>query len=280
MTRTTMKRLGVIGAGGIAELALTSLAKALTTPLDHVAILVPADAADHAKALIARCGPALAAKTAIHSELKSLLADQPDVVAECAGHVAVRDYGTTILEAGCDLIVISIGSLADDAIRVKLEAAAKAGGGRLVLPAGAVGGIDALAAAKLSGLEEVVYTGRKPPKAWKGTPAEKLLALDTLGEANIFFEGSARDAAQTYPFNANVAATLAIAGIGLDATKVRLVADPGVTRNVHEFAVRSGCGDFTVRLEGRPSASNPKTSQLAGYSMARELINRVSAIAI
>ena len=283
MTANKMKRLGVIGAGGIAELALTSLAKALDAPLDHVAILVPANAAPQARALLERCGSSLAAATAIHSDLKALLADRPDVVAECAGHVAVRDYGATILEAGCDLIVISIGSLADDAIRTRLEAAAKAGGGRLVLPAGAVGGIDALAAAKLSGLEEVIYTGRKPPKAWKGTPAEKLLDLDTLGThgtAVTFFEGSARDAARTYPFNANVAATLAIAGIGLDATKVRLVADPNVTRNVHEFAVRSGCGDFSVRLEGRPSAANPKTSQLAGYSMARELINRVSAVAI
>ncbi len=280
MMAKKMTRLGLIGAGGIAELALTSLVKALDAPLDHVAILVPADAAPQARVLLERCGPALAAATAVHSDLKALLADRPDVVAECAGHVAVRDYGATVLEAGCDLIVISIGSLADDAIRGRLEAAAKSGGGRLVLPAGAVGGIDALASARLSGLEEVIYTGRKPPKAWKGTPAEKLLDLDTLKDAAVFFEGSARDAAQTYPFNANVAATLAIAGIGLDATKVRLVADPGVTRNVHEFAVRSGCGDFSVRLEGRPSASNPKTSQLAGYSMARELINRVGAVAI
>lgn len=280
MTAKTMTRLGVIGAGGIAELALTSLVKALDAPLDHVALLVPERSIERAEALLERCGPALTRSAAIHSDVAALLADKPDTVAECAGHVAVRDHGATILEAGCDFIVISIGALADDGLHRQLAKAAKSGGSRLVLPAGAVGGIDALAAAKLSGLEEVIYTGRKPPKAWKGTPAEKLLALDTLTDAAIFFEGSARDAAQAYPFNANVAATLAIAGIGLDATRVRLVADPGVSRNVHEFSVRSGCGDFSVRLEGRPSASNPKTSQLAGYSMARELINRVSAVAI
>lgn len=275
-----MTRLGVIGAGGIAELALISLVKALDAPLDHVAILVPERSTGRAEALLERCGPALTRSAAIHSDIAALLADRPDTVAECAGHVAVREHGAAILEAGCDFIVISIGALADDGLRTELEAAAESGASRLVLPAGAVGGIDALAAAKLSGLEEVIYTGRKPPKAWKGTPAEKLLDLDTLMNAATFFEGSARDAAQTYPFNANVAATLAIAGIGLDGTKVRLVADPGVSRNVHEFSVRSGCGDFSVRLEGRPSASNPKTSQLAGYSMARELINRVGAVAI
>lgn len=275
-----MTRLGVIGAGGIAELALTSLVKALDAPLDHVAILVPERSTERAEALLERCGPALTRSAAIHSDISALLADRPDTVAECAGHVAVRDYGAKALNAGCDFIVISIGALADDDLHRELASAAKAGASRLVLPAGAVGGIDALAAAKLSGLEEVIYTGRKPPKAWKGTPAEKLLELDTLMNAATFFEGSARDAARTYPLNANVAATLAIAGIGLDATKVRLVADPGVTRNVHEFSVRSGCGDFEVKLEGRPSAANPKTSQLAGYSMARELINRVSTVAI
>lgn len=279
MTRK-MTRLGVIGAGGIAELALTSLVKSLDAPLDHVAILVPERSIERAESLLDRCGPALTRSAAIHSGIAALLADRPDTVAECAGHVAVRDHGPAILRAGSDLIVISIGALADDGLHRKLMSAAKTGASRLVLPAGAVGGIDALAAAKLSGLEEVIYTGRKPPKAWKGTPAQKLLDLDTLSEAATFFEGSARDAAQTYPFNANVAATLAIAGIGLDDTKVRLVADPSVTRNVHEFAVRSGCGDFEVKLEGRPSASNPKTSQLTGYSMARELINRVSAVAI
>ncbi|MFA6265572.1 MAG: aspartate dehydrogenase [Pseudolabrys sp.] len=280
MKRRDLRRLGIIGAGGIAELALTSLAKGLTAPLEHVAILVPANATSQAQALLDRCGPALASSNAIHSDPKALLAGEPDVVAECAGHAAVRDYGATILESGCDLIVISIGSLADDTLRMQLEGAAKQGGSRLVLPAGAIGGIDALAAARLSGLEQVIYTGRKPPKAWRGTPAEKLLDLDTLTEASIFFEGSARAAATTYPLNANVAATLALAGVGFEATQVRLVADPGVTRNVHEFAVRSGCGDFTVKLEGRPSAANPKTSQMAGYSVARELLNRAGAVVI
>lgn len=201
-------------------------------------------------------------------------------MAECASHEAVRDYGPAVLEASCDLIVISIGALSSDALRQSLTDAAVAGGGRMILPPGAIGGIDALAAARLSGLESVIYTGRKPPLAWRGTPAERAVALDSLNEATVFFEGSARKAAEDYPLNANVAAALALAGIGLDATKVRLVADPAIKRNVHEFAVSSGCGDFSVRLEGRPSPTNPKTSLLAGYSVARALLNRTGSIAI
>jgi aspartate dehydrogenase len=276
----TFRRLGIIGAGGIAELALTSLAKGLSSPLDCICIIVPAQFEAQARQLLDRCGDTLAKTRHVHTELSAFLADKPDVVAECASHVAVRDYGPAILEAGCDLVVISIGSLSDDTLRKRLETAARKGCARLVLPPGAIGGIDALAAARLSGLDEVIYTGRKPPKAWRGTPAEKLLDLDALKEPAIFFEGSARTAAQDYPFNANVAATLALAGIGFEATQVRLVADPGVSRNVHEFAVRSGCGDFSMRLEGRPSAANPKTSQMAGYSVARELLNRAGAVVI
>jgi aspartate dehydrogenase len=275
-----MKRLGVIGCGGIADVVLTTLAKELSAPLDQVSLLVPAQFASQAQALLDRVGAPLGDSREVHTELAALIADKPDVVAECASHVAVQDYGAAILHAGCDLVVISIGSLSDEGLYDRLAAAAKAGGARLVLPSGAIGGIDALSAARLSGLESVVYTGRKPPKAWKGTPAETLLALDELAGPAVFFEGSARKAAADYPFNANVAATLAIAGIGLDRTEVRLVADPGISRNVHEFAVRSACGDFTVKLEGRPSPANPKTSLMAGYSVARELINRASPMVI
>lgn len=275
-----LRRLAIIGAGGIADVALSTLAERLDAPLDHVSILIPKEFAAQAQGLLDRLGDKLAVSRIVRTDVAVLLADMPDVVAECASHVAVRDFGPVILRAGCDLVVISIGALSDDNLRSELQRAAKAGGARLVLPPGAIGGIDALAAARLSGLEKVIYTGRKPPKAWRGTPAEKLLALDALREPAIFFKGSAREAARDYPFNANVAATLALAGIGFETTQVQLVADPSIVRNVHEFSVSSGCGDFTMQLEGRPSATNPKTSLMAGYSVGRELLNRTGTIVI
>ena len=276
----SLRLLGIIGCGGIAELVLSTLADNLSTPLAQVSMLASERSAAKARALLDRLGDRLAKTRNVHNGIASLLADRPDAVAECASHVAVRDHGAAILAAGCDFVVISIGALSDDNLRSQLIDAARRGGARLVLPPGAVGGVDALAAAKLSGLESVVYSGRKPPKAWKGSPAEELLALDSLTEPTIFFEGSARTAASDYPFNANVAATLALAGLGLDATQVRLIADPDITRNVHEVAVRSRCGDFTVRLEGRPSPANPKTSLMAGYSVARDLLNRAGPMVI
>lgn len=275
-----LRRLGVIGAGGIADVALSTLVERLSSPLELVTILVPAQFHTQAQELLDRLGDKLAASRRLVTDIDALLADRPNAVAECASHVAVRDYGPAILEVGCDLVLISIGSLSDEDLRKRLEQAAGTGGSRVVLLAGAVGGIDALVAARLSGLESVIYTGRKPPKAWVGTAAERLIDLHALIEPAVFFEGNAREAARDYPFNANVAATLGLAGIGFEQTQVRLIADPAVSRNVHEFSVRSGCGDFTMKLESRPSASNPKTSLMAGYSVARELLNRTGTMVI
>jgi aspartate dehydrogenase len=275
-----MRRLGIIGAGGMAETLLQALAEGLPAPLEAVAILASARSAEKARALLDRFGARLAGRLLVETDRAAFLATRPDVVAECAGHGAVREHGAAVLEAGAELIVISIGALADDALRLALEEAATRGGSRLVLPSGAVGGIDVLGAAQLSGLEEVTYTGRKPPLAWKGTPAEALLDLGALTEPAVFFEGSAREAAMRYPQNANVAATVALAGAGFDATRVRLVADPSITRNLHEVSVRSAAAEFSIRLEGRPSAANPKTSLTAGYSMAREVLNRARRLVV
>jgi aspartate dehydrogenase len=101
-----------------------------------------------------------------------------------------------------------------------------------------------------------------------------------LSAPAIFFEGTARQAATDYPQNSNVAAAVALAGLGFDATKVRLIADPKAARNVHEISVRAGCGDFDLQLEGRPSPLNPKTSLMAGFSVAREILNRTGALVV
>ena len=264
----------------MSQTVLSALASGLPAPLHHVSLLVLPEARDAADALLARAGSGLAAKVAVHTDLDSFLADDPSMVAECAGHGAVRAYGQAVLASGRDLILISVGSLSDDVLFQDLERAAASAGSRLILPPGAIGGIDVLAAARLSGLTEVNYTGRKPPHAWRGTDAERLVSLDALTEPAVFYVGTARQAARDYPQNANVAATVALAGVGFDRTMVRLIADPGITRNVHEVSVRSECADFTIRLEGIASPSNPKTSLTAGYSVARAVLHHFATVVI
>lgn len=208
------------------------------------------------------------------------LAFRPAIAVECASHGAVAAYGPAVLRQGIDMIVASVGALADDGLFADLMAAAAAGNARLILPAGAVPGIDALSAARLGGLDEVAYTSRKPPAAWRGSPAEPAVDLDRLTNPATHFAGNARDAAQAYPKNANVAAIVALAGLGFDRTDVRLVADPEISENIHEIAARGAFGSMQLTIAGRPLPGNPRTSSLAAYSVVRAIIARIGPVVL
>ena len=216
----------------------------------------------------------------IVQSLAELLSYKPDLVVECAGHSAVAAYAAPILEAGLDLVIVSTGSLADAALFEKVKAAAERSKGRVKLPAGALPGVDALSAAKLAGLSSVTLRSSKPPKAWKGTPAEKTHDLDAIAAPTVIFSGTAREAALAFPKNANVAATAALAGIGFEATTVTLVADPGVTQNVHRLEAAGAFGSMTLEIKANPSPDNPKTSHMAALSIMRLLENEATAIVI
>ena len=200
-------------------------------------------------------------------------AETPDLVLECASQQAVAEFGEQILLRGWHLALISTGALADGELESRLRRA----DGRLTLLAGAVAGIDGLAAAKEGGLQRVTYRSRKSPACCRGSYAEQLIALDAVREATVFFEGSAREAARLFPANANVAATVALGGIGLDETRVQLMVDPTTRQNTHTLHVEGMFGEFHLELSGQPLASNPKTSTLAALSAVRacrELIQR------
>ena len=259
-----MLRFGLIGYGAIGRRLVEEVRAGKAGAVELAGVLLRPDQQEEAV-------------PGVHS-LEELLALEPDVVLEAAGPEAAREHGAAILGRKMDFAIASAGALADDGLLAQLQEAARASGARLVVPAGAIGAIDSLAAMRLAGLKSVLYRSIKPPAAWAGSRAADLCDLERLEVREQFFHGSAREAAATFPRNANVAAVVGLAGIGLDDTCVELVADPGATRNRHEIEAEGAAGHFRFCVEGFASDDNPRTSLLTVYSLLRYLTNRASAI--
>lgn len=196
------------------------------------------------------------------------VADLPaiDLLIDCAGHEGLAAHGPRALDLGINVLTLSLGALADDALHENLRSAAIRGGAVLHLASGAIGALDALRAAQIGGLHRVCYSGRKPPAGWRGSPAEDVLDLNDITQPTPHFQGSARDAALRYPKNANVAAAVALAGAGFDATEVTLIADPQAIGNIHEISAEGTFGQAHFQITGTSLPDNPRSSALAAMS--------------
>jgi aspartate dehydrogenase len=260
--RPRARRIAVIGYGAVAD----EMVRCLETR-GELAALAGILARPERLAELTRKA---AGRFAVVDALPRLLDLQPDIVVEAAGHAAVVRFGSDILAQGFDLMIASVGALADRELARALVAAARPGT-ELWIASGAVAGIDGLLAARNAGLRSVTYTSLKEPKAWNGTPAQELLQ-GLLGESAktrrvIFFRGNAREAALQFPQNANVAATIALASLGLDRTRVQLGSDPQVAGPLGIIEADGDFGRFNFEILALASATNPKTSALTGHSM-------------
>lgn len=254
-------RIALLGAGTIARLVLEHLRRGDLPGIEVIGI---------GGRSIASRGAALAAEHALPFVVGggALLALHPQVIVEAASHEAVREHLVPSLEAGASVVVLSAGALADDRLREAAERAARRSGAQLYVPSGGIGGLDALKAACVAGVDEVGIQVAKPPKAWKGIPFVEALDIDLDGmkQACTLFNGTAREGVPHFPQNVNIAAVLSLAGIGFDRTQLEVVADPALTHNTHTIRVAGRCGRFTVVLENVPAPDNPKTAWLACYS--------------
>lgn len=214
--------------------------------------------------------PAIAVSGArLITEPESLGDVRPDIVVEAASREAVSMWGEAALTYSRTFIVSSAGALADEELFDRMHRLAISNASRLIVSSGAVAGIDGLVAASYAGVDVLHHEIIKPPVAWMGTPADGLLK-DAVTEPVSLFAGTARQAANAFPANANVAVVAAKgSGIGLDAARVELVADPSATENRHRIGASGVFGTIKVELHNKPLKDNPKSSQVAALALVR-----------
>jgi len=190
------------------------------------------------------------------------------LVVEAASQEAARYYSPLALSAGVDVLIMSVGVFQDEEFQNDSFRLAKRKGAKIFIPSGAIGGIDALCAASLETIDEVTLTTTKPPSAFDANPylEAKGIRASELRERTELFYGSAREAVKHFPQNINVAATISLAGIGFERTKIRIMCDPQVATNEHHLKAKGKFGELDVVTRNVPSPRNPKTSYLAALS--------------
>ena len=235
--------VGLIGCGAIGTLIAEAVEKKIVN-CDKLLLY------DHKREKADALQKALKFPTAVVKSLDEMLDFQPKVIVEAASQQAVRAYVGRIVAANVDVIVMSTGAL----LGLNVQ------GSRVHVPPGAIGGLDAIGSATLTGIDEVVLTSRKNPKA---------LGMDNKN-AKLVYEGSAEEAAKRFPLGMNVAATLALT-VKPAIVKVQVLSDPTVHRNTHEIQVRWRFGEMLLRFANDPHPQNPHTSALAAWSALKLL---------
>ncbi len=196
-----------------------------------------------------------------------------DLVVEAATQAALREFGRAVLEAGTHLMVLSVGGLVgvlDEWARL-----AENHGCRILVPSGAIAGLDGVKGAREGAITSVTMETRKPPRGLAGAPyiASQRIDLEAIREETLIFEGPATEAVKAFPANVNVVAALSLAGLGPERTRIKLFAVPGLDKNQHRITIEGEFGRLRVEVENVPS-ENPRTgklSYLSAIAMLREL---------
>lgn len=249
-----------VGIGGLGAIG-AHLARALDAGVEGLTLVAVASR-DRGKAERAVSG--FRAPPAVVSLPE--LADRADVVVEAAPAAVFDRIAEAAIARGRVFVPASVGALLP---RMHLVERARETGARIVVPTGALLGLDAVRAAAEGEVESVSIETRKPPRGLLGAPylEENGIDVSDVKEARRVFEGNAFDAARGFPANVNVAAALALAGIGPERTRVEIWADPGVSRNTHTIRVEAAAARLTMTIENVPSEENPRTGLITPLSI-------------
>jgi aspartate dehydrogenase len=263
-------RVGLAGLGGVGLEVARKLIDGVVPGLTLVAVSVRD--ADKARRNLPQLGDMIALRT------YETLADDCDIVVECLPPEHFRDIAISAIDKGRLFMPLSVAQLLDN---WDLVARAREKGARILVPTGALIGLDAVRAAAEGNIKSVTMITRKPPGGLDGAPhlVKNNISVKNLKEPLKVFDGSAREGARGFPANVNVAAALSLAGIGPDRTRLEIWADPALTRNTHRIEVESEVARFSMSIEGVPSA-NPRTGKIVALSTLAALRGLVSELKV
>jgi aspartate dehydrogenase len=207
------------------------------------------------------------------------LGEEAEIVVECAPAAVLRELAEPALARGRLLMVLSCGALLDNFDLIEF---ARRHGGRILVPSGALLGLDAVAAAAEGAITSVHMITRKPPRGLLGAPylVENAIDIGRLTRPRCVFTGTARKAARGFPANVNVAAALALAGLGPDRTTIEIWADPTVIRNTHRIEVEADAAHFSMQIENVPTDENPRTGRITALSVIAALKKLSAPLAV
>ncbi|NYT05785.1 MAG: aspartate dehydrogenase [Methanomicrobiales archaeon] len=243
-----MIRIGLLGCGNVGHV--------IAGHCDMVRIAAVYDTVESRAQELGRLCDAV-----VHTDIAGFIAGDVDLIVEAASVEAVRQYAEEILAHGKDLVILSVGALADEAFRTRLAAEAAREGRRIYIPSGAIIGLDNLKIGQISDIRKLVLRTTKSPRS---------LGID-VDRKMLVFKGTASDCIRHYPKNINVAVALELAA-GREAD-VELWVDPEIDRNMHEVIAEGDFGDVYIRVRNTPSPDNPATSYLAALSVLTLLQN-------
>lgn len=250
-----VKRVGVVGLGAIGRQVCRALDDGIAGLTLSGATARERDRAERFLGALASKPPFLALDD---------LVEASDLVVEASTQAHLQEIAPKTLARGRDLIVLSCGGLLGRADWVALAARHAA---RILVPSGAIGGLDAVKGARVGAITAITMETRKPPRGLAGAPwvVEHAIDLDAIREETLIFEGPAVDACRAFPANVNVLAALSLAGLGPERTRIRIFAVPGLLRNQHRITVDGEFGSLRVEVENVPS-ENPRTGKLSYLS--------------
>ncbi|MGE0752823.1 MAG: aspartate dehydrogenase [Variibacter sp.] len=263
-------RVGLAGLGGVG----IGIAKRLEAGIDGLSLrAIAVRDLDKAKQTVPRLGQGVEAVTVAG------LAEHCDIIVEGLPPKMFREVAVPAIEAGRIFMPLSVGQLL---VHWDLVELARERGARILVPTGALIGLDAVRAAAEGEIQSVIMITRKPPGGLEGAPylVENGISLKGLNEPKKVFDGTAREGARGFPANVNVAAALSLAGIGPDRTRLEIWADPALDRNTHRIEVEADVARFSMAIQGVPTEENPRTGKITALSAVAALRGLVSTLKV